>query len=315
MPPIDRRTLLRGGLTAAASVGAGRALHNTVIGYGQFGLGKNLRTQDLASIAVERLTLPRHFATTIDGDDVAIRRGSIRYRRDGDWHPVDGDAPAPVETFAADVAAIRDGDVTFTFHDPDAFFDRLRDERPRPPVVALLRARAPTPADPDRVASVTDVDPTDGEGLVRGLTEAFRDHSYYDVPRYVAGSVQDNLLFGSMNLRAPFRPTVSFEALDDADDAIGLFCTEYVRLVNRAIVSVPASEQTPPLVGLTVRNRRHKHVFNAVASAIHADGLEIPMTFVDYTYSTLYDDFKLTGVLGEGLNAYGTRHRADRIQW
>ncbi len=315
MEHLNRRSVLRGGLTAAAAVGVGRAMHNTVVGYGQFGLGENLHTQDLARLAADGLVTPRLYTTTIDDYDVELRRGAVRYRREDDWQSVAEDAPTPVGTFAADVAAIQDGDVSFTFHEPTTFFERLRDHRTLPRIVGLLRARAPTPADPTRVASVVGVEPTDGEGLVLGLVDAFRSHSYYDVPRYAAGSVQDNLLFGSVDLRAPFRTTVSFEALDTTRDEVGLFCMEYVRLANRAIVSVPATDQSPPLVGITVRNRRHKHVFNGFASAIRTDGLEIPMTFVDYTYSTLYDDLSLRGVLGEGTNAFGTRHRADTIQW
>jgi hypothetical protein len=50
--------------------------------------------------------------------------------------------------------------------------------------------------------------------------------------------------------------------------------------------------------------------------AIRVGGeLRFPMTFVDYTHTTLYDDVGLTGVLGEGLAAYDDGHRADEIYW
>jgi hypothetical protein len=39
------------------------------------------------------------------------------------------------------------------------------------------------------------------------------------------------------------------------------------------------------------------------------------MTFVDYTHSTLYDDFNARGLLGDGVEAYDDRHRATAIEW
>lgn len=316
MNELNRRSILRGATGAAAALGVGRALHNTVIGYGRFGIGDNLQTQNLNAIAADGLRLPTIFETRVGDDDVSLQRGTVRYQTEGDWAPVDSDAPTPIKQFQADVKAIQTDAVSFTFHAPEQFFAYVTDAPTRAGTVELLRWRAGTPPDPGIVRAFVGTDPADGAGLVRGLVHGFRDHTYYDVPRYIAGSVQDNLLPIALDLRAPFRPTVSFEELLTADRPIGLFCTEYVRLANRAIASVPASNQTPPIVGLLVRNRRHKHVFNAFASAIgREDGLEIPMTFVDYTYTTLYDDLKLTSIVGEGFDAYGTGHRADVIQW
>lgn len=39
------------------------------------------------------------------------------------------------------------------------------------------------------------------------------------------------------------------------------------------------------------------------------------MTFIDYTHTTLYDDFNLTSLMGEGFDAYNDRHRADEMFW
>jgi hypothetical protein len=59
-----------------------------------------------------------------------------------------------------------------------------------------------------------------------------------------------------------------------------------------------------------VRDRRHKHVYNGLATAFLEDGLTIAVTFLDYTHSTLYHDFRLIG-----LAAYDEWHRADEIHW
>jgi hypothetical protein len=41
----------------------------------------------------------------------------------------------------------------------------------------------------------------------------------------------------------------------------------------------------------------------------------VPIAFLDYTHSTLYDDLNLRGVMGEGLEAYNSRHRARELTW
>ncbi|PSQ13711.1 hypothetical protein BRD02_11795 [Halobacteriales archaeon QS_8_69_73] len=54
---------------------------------------------------------------------------------------------------------------------------------------------------------------------------------------------------------------------------------------------------------------------DAEATAADLDGdLVVPMTFVDYTHSTLYDDFGVTSVAGPGLAAYDDRHRATHVR-
>jgi hypothetical protein len=62
---------------------------------------------------------------------------------------------------------------------------------------------------------------------------------------------------------------------------------------------------------------RHKHVYTALASAYIDDAgtTVLPVTFIDYTHTTLYSDLNATGVLGDGLDAYNDRHRATSIWW
>lgn len=65
-----------------------------------------------------------------------------------------------------------------------------------------------------------------------------------------------------------------------------------------------------------MRDWRHKHVYNGLASVVRdEDELRVPVTFLDYTYSTLYDDLRVRRIAGEGLCAYDRGHRADEVYW
>lgn len=332
---LSRRRFLGvagGGLLTA---GGARAAHNTVLGYGQLGFGTNLLDQDLGALVAERITPTYDEAadgvrTWVTDEGIAVRADDrTQHVRFGDY---DGrrvaDVPAEVtaldETHSldgrlvelfADVAALRTGEYSFEFANPTAFFERLDDAETRPQAVAAVRETRDRVVDAEVVTRFTGADPTDSEAVVEGLKRGFREHGTYDVPRYLAGSVEDNVLFGAADLRQYFEEPTDFESLLAAEET-GLFCWEMVYRSMDALQAAPPWDQTVPMAACYVSDRRHKHAFTGITSAVReGDALTLPTTFVDYTHSTLYDDFRLTGIRGEGLAAYDDGHRADAVYW
>ncbi|MFB6353817.1 MAG: hypothetical protein ABEJ92_06995 [Halobacteriales archaeon] len=325
---VTRRQALRGVVGGGLTLGAAKAVDNVLVGYGTV-VGTNLVEQAasgaLGSLAGARFRPRRGVRFGLGGDSLTLRDGAVTVRSnqdhvarrplaelDGEWAGSVGLA-APLAGLAADLGAIAREEHTFAFHRLDAFVERVRDAEARPLAVDAVR-RWPA-ADPAIVGEFTDADPADPPALIRGLVGGFREHTYYDAPRYVAGSIQDNVLFGAVDLRAPFRDPVSFPALLE-DGKTGLFCYEFTHRSLEALHAVPAVEQTLPVVAARVWDKRHKHVYTAVGSVVREDGdLVVPMTFVDYTHTTLYHDARLTGLLGEGLEAFNERHRASVVHW
>ena len=322
---ITRRRMLLGGGASVATIGGAEALHNTVLGYGQFGRGTNLEQQDVAAIAAERL-VPT-YEESIGGAHVRLADGGIVVGGEAALSfDDDGTADAGaldsrlglggrLRELFADVAALRDGTYAFEFHDPPAFFDRMDDGEPRPEVVTAVRTNWDRTVDPGLVERFTGVDPSEPAAVAEGLVGGFREHTHYDVPRYLAGSIEDNVILGSADLRQYFEDAVEFDALLESDGT-GIFCWELVYRSIEALQTVGPPRQATPIAACYVIDRRHKHAFTGLLGAIRVDGdLRFPMTFLDYTHTTLYDDFRLTGVLGEGLDAYNDRHRASEIYW
>ena len=333
-PPIQlsRRRLFLGGTGGLVGVGAARAIYNTVLGYGEFGMGTNLLDQDLDPLVGERLE-PSYdeayagarvwladdgvVAVADDGDGSGYLRFDDADAEDAAAFDAELGLNGRLEALFVDAAALAADDYTLEYSQPAQFFDRLEaaEADARPEAVTAMRATWDRRVDPEVVEAFAGVDPTDTRALVHGLVEGFRAHTTYDVPRYVAGSIEDNVIFGAADLRARFEDDVDFESLAEADGT-GIFCWELVHRSMEALHAVGAREQTVPVATCYVSDRRHKHAYTGVVSAVRRDGeLRLPMTFVDYTYTTLYDDVRLTGVLGEGLAAYDSRHRADEIYW
>jgi hypothetical protein len=101
-----------------------------------------------------------------------------------------------------------------------------------------------------------------------------------------------------------------------AEDGGDLFCQEYAWRSIEAFHAVPAHRQTHPVLGGEVIDTRHKHVYTVLGGVVREnDRLEVVATFLDYMHSTLYDDFALRGVLGDGVDAFGERHRATDVVW
>ena len=321
---LTRRDALRAVVGGGLAVGGAKAVDNVLLGYGVL-TGTNLLEQDLGPLARRdigprsgfRASAGAHVVETTGTTATVERAGeTVAELALADVGVATGDEgalPPSLAGLLADLGAVARGEVAFEFHRVDGFFDRVAAAEPRPLATAALR-RWPA-ADPDLVATFADADPADPRAVLRGLVAGFRDHSFYDVPRYVAGSVQDNVIFGAADLRAPFREPVGFESIVDGPET-GLFCYEFTYRSIEALHAVPATEQAVPVVGASVVDDRHKHVYTGVASVVRAEGaLRVPMTFVDYTHTTLYDDLNLRGVMGEGFEAYNRRHRATAIEW
>nr|WP_303647539.1 hypothetical protein [Haloarchaeobius amylolyticus] len=326
-----------GGLGA---LGAGKAVDNIFLGYGVL-VGTNLLTQDLPTLAGERLG-PSPFETTVTDRGVAVEGGEIHVADspEGDPDPVLSLAASPADAASIDeeyglpgvaTELVRDDpqlaamlgeanaseveNVRFEFHQYEDFFERVRNAEARPFSVMRLRGSRYRPVSTETVRTFTDADPADPKAVIEGLVGGFREYSGYDIPRYAAGSLEDNVLMGHGDLRRHFESPTSFDALLDGRNT-GLFCYEFVHRSIEALHAVPAHAQTAPVFGGVVTDARHKHAYTTVGSVLREDGdLVIPVTFVDYTHSTLYDDLLATGVLGRGLRAYDDRHRAGEIYW
>lgn len=325
---LTRRNLLAG-IGGGAAVGGGVAVYNVFLGYDRL-TGTNLLIQDLDPLVAEGLHPSGEHVAAVDGYRIRWNDGTVSIR-DGDdriaaFDPTTDD-PAdagavdaelglsgrPLEQLVSDVGDLETGNVRFVYDSYPAFFERVRVHGGRGYTVSALRGRRTE--DPDLIESFAGADPADPEAVAEGLVDGFREHTSYDVPRYVAGSIEDNVLFGVRDLRRHFESPTDFAALVDGEDT-GLFCYELTRRSVEALQAVPAPEQSPPVLAGYVKDDRHKHVYTIVASAIREDGeLVIPVTFLDYTHSTLYDDLRLRGLLGEGLDAYDDRHRATSIAW
>jgi hypothetical protein len=325
---VSRRQFLMGAGGALTAVGAAKAAHNTILGYGELGMGTNLKEQDLAAVVSENMR-------TIYGEDIGSARlrvidDGVELRAGGDRYVLDfesatrGDAQdldseygldGRLTALFVDARDFEAGNYTFEFSQQSAFFERVAGAETRPDVVAAIRGQRDRTVDPDTVERFTGTDPSDTQALVEGLMAGFREHGHYDVPRYVAGSIEDNIIFGAADLRAAFEDPVDFESLLEADST-GLFCWELVYRSMEGFQAIAPWNQTVPLAAGYVRDTRHKHAFTALLTAIREDGeLRFPMTFVDYTYSTLYHDLNITGLQGEGIKAYDADHRADAIYW
>ena len=325
-----RRRLLAAGAGGLTVAGSARATQNVVLGYGWI-TGTNLLEQDLDPLVLEDLWPSRDHVADLNGYDISIRDETVRVEASDlvaetlDPHtddPADaaeadaefGFEDGPLEELVTDLAALGAEDVRFEYDSYPEFFKTLADGSTRPYTVQSLRGRRS--ADPAVVERFTDADPTDPEAVVEGLVDGFREHTRYDYPRYVAGSVEDNVLFGAHDLRQYFESETDIEAITSGEDS-GLFCNELTRRSVEALQAIPAPEQRVPVVAGFVHNERHKHVYTIVASAVRdeKDELVIPVTFLDYTDSTQHDDLMLRWLLGEGVDAYHDRKRATRIRW
>lgn len=330
-PTVTRRQALGavGGIGLLG--GAGKALDNVVLGYGVL-VGTNLIEQDLGTLVDERfgptttgwrtdqyrLRYRDGRLTVMDADNRLVTRLPITDTtptQAAEWDDRLGLTSGPLEELSRDLSAIAAGNYRFEFGKTDSFFETAADGTARPYTVGAIRGNRFRRPAPDLIERFTDADPADPAAVIAGLKTGFREYSGYDMPRYAAGSIQDNVLFDAIDLRAPFQSPTDFESII-AGENTGLFCYEFAYRSIEALHAVAPIRQRLPVAGAVVTDSRHKHVYTGVASAVRRDGeLVFPMTFVDYTHATLYDDLAMRGILGEGLEAYNRRHRTDNVFW
>lgn len=313
--------LIGGGLLTA---GSGKAVYNVFLGY-----DVNLMNQDLQEVASRDLLPAVQSVGMEEGEvyagesELSIRSlegeylGSVGFddsgRRARENQERLGLEPALTQLHA-DVPDLREGDYEMRFMEFRDFFDYLEEVESREYTVGFLRDGY-RGVDPGLVQEFAGVHPGDSRRLLEALVERFRERTSYDVPRYVAGSVTDNVLMRLVRLRPYFRHGVDYSALVSNGDT-KLFCYEYVDRSVEALHSVPVWRQEPAVFGGSVLDRRHKHAYTAVGSVVRdSDDLVVPVTFVDYTRTTLYSDLGVAGLLGGGVNAYDSHHRASRIDW
>lgn len=328
-PDVSRRQAIAGLAGGGLTLGAGRAVDNVLLGYGIVS-GTNLRDQPLADYARKRFA-PSPFAVELEGTTLGYEPDQIQINdADGRTHQLpiattgvdeatrldtDLGLDGQLTALLRDLQAIQDGEYRFSFSQTTGFFDTITGGELRPVTAAAMRGNQFATPQLEQIQAFTSEDPADPHALIGGLASGFREYSSYDIPRYLAGSLEDNILLGSHNVRSAFRSPTDFEALL-AENAEGLFCYDFTYRSVEAFHAVPPVSQTVPVIGAVVADRRHKHVYTGLASVIRTnDDLVIPMTFVDYTHATLYDDLALRGLFGEGIEAYDRRHRTTDIFW
>jgi len=326
---LSRRDALKGVAAGVLGLGGFRAADNVLLGYGVL-VGTNLHDQDLGALAHERFAPSRTEVPAGDGR-VLYTEGDVWYGEGEEWlarAPATADALPEAREIDAEYGLdgvfarmvelgglAAEGDLTFEFVGFEDFFDRYAGaDGPDPLATELFRGTyADVPE--ERVEAFAEADPRDVESLLRGMKEGFRDHSGYDIQRYLAGSVEDNVIMGAADLRGPFTSETAFEALLAGENS-GLFCYEFANRAVEAVQAVPAASQTVPALAGIVTDERHKHVFSSLATVVPTDdGFVVPTTFFDYTHSTLNDDLSVRWLLGEGLAAYDRRHRATELFW
>ncbi|WP_276260523.1 hypothetical protein [Haloglomus litoreum] len=326
---VGRRTWLKRLGAAVVGVGAAKALDNVVVGYGVV-TGTNLTEQSMASLVSAPFAWNDRWVEvpggrielSNGGERLSLRGAGSRSFIVGETTPerareaaaAVGVDPDAAEQAVADIRAFREGAVRYEPLPFDEFGAAAAEGTARPATTGLMRAIL-REVDPAAVAAFVGVHPSEPVALAPALAEAFREHTYYDLPRYAAGSVEDNVIMGAADLRRYFESPTSFEALASGETS-GMFCYEFTFRSVQAFHAQPALDQSPPVAACKVFDERHKHVYTALATVTRRDGdLVVPMTFVDYTHTTLYDDLNLRGVMGEGLNGYTSRHRATELRW
>jgi hypothetical protein len=329
---IGRRAWLKRAGAATLGVSAAVTTNNVAVGYGVV-TGTNITEQSIGDIAsdpflesVRRVPIPGgrlridHAGErlVVYGEDGADgRRLALADTTPGQAREAAaavGADPATVERAVTDVLALRAGEVRWKPVQFDAFRETVSKGEPRPAVTGLMRARY-NDAAPETVADFTGVPATDPVATAHALAEGFRETTYYDIPRYLAGAIQFNVLMNTVELRPYLRSDTSFEALAEGRTR-GMFCQELTHRSIEAFHAPNVYAQSPSVASVVAYDPRHRHNYTALASFTRRDGdLVAPIAFLDYTHSTLYDDLGLRGVLGEGLEAYNSRHRAKELTW
>lgn len=300
-------------------------MDNVLLGYGTVS-GTNVTEQDLDSTANEHLGPADGRTLEFDGTRVEIHPDGLSAGDDRlSWSAAADDVErverdhgirdGALAQLVADVPTIREEAHTVESLEAGAFFERAAGAETRPATVEALRAPQIRDVSPAIVEAFAGVDPADTRAVAYGLVDAFREHTFYDAPRYVAGAIEDNVLRRTVDLRGPFDSPTGFETMLEEENA-GFFCYDFAYRSMEAFHAVPASDQTIPVLAAYVRDTRHKHAYTGLATVIRDAGeLTLLLTFLDYTPTTSAHSFGVTRVVGDDPNAYTTGHRATDIVW
>ena len=320
-----RRFLGLAGGGAAALVG-GVAVDNVMLGYGTVS-GTNLTEQDVGAKANERLGPVEGRTLQLDGTTVGIHDDRLDVGDDSLSWAADADDIEQVEQdhdieFGTLVELVDDIPTLWAENhvvEPvkaKAFFDRAAKAETRSVTVEALRGPLIRDVSAEIVEEFSGVDPANPRKLAYGFVDAFREHTFYDAPRYVAGAIEDNVLRKTVELREPFDQPTDFETLLEGENS-GFFCYDFVYRSLEAFHAVPAADQTIPVVGAYVRDSRHKHAYTGLATVTREnDGqLTLLLTFLDYTPTTTAHSFGVTRLIGDDPNAYTDGHRTTDMFW
>lgn len=218
----------------------------------------------------------------------------------------------PLGRLVTDLRAFSDTAVTVDVSGYETFFERVRNARPRPLAVAALRGEV-RQQDPAAIRAFTGSDPADPRALVTGLAEGFGEHTHFDATGYVVGNLQEHVLRDAVRLRPHLKRPSDFARLRGG---VGLYCWEYALRSVEAFHAVAPHHQTTPVFGAFVHDRRHNHMYTALESVVREGGdLHLPMTLLDYSHATMYDNTGLRVALGPGIDAYDGRHRASAVSF
>ncbi|MFW5938154.1 MAG: hypothetical protein ACOCSN_04345 [Halanaeroarchaeum sp.] len=219
----------------------------------------------------------------------------------------------PVTELLADLPILQSGNVTFEFSTVEAFVDRVRRAQARPLSVATLRGGGFRRPELDVLRRFADADPSAIETLISGLADGFRSRTHFDADRYVA-EVAETTLLGRVPLESRVRNSTTFESI--LEGVSGLYCAEYALRSVEAFHAVPPHRQSIPVFAGIVVDARHNHAFTVLGSVIReADRLVVPMTFLDFFYSTLFDTLSLRWAFGGDVDAYDEFHRATAVHY
>jgi hypothetical protein len=309
-------------------VGAGslRVLYE-LVGYGTVS-GTNVTEQDLGPL-VRRTLDPSAFERSYADRTLAFDGERVHLRDDAGGHlttvpvfDVDPETAAtqggvyglgrPLGRLVADLKTLSDTAVTVDVSGYEAFFDRVWNASPRPLAVAALRGEV-RQQDPAAIRAFTGSDPADPQALVSGLAEGFGEHTHFDATRYVVGNLQEHVLRDAVRLRPHLEGPSDFA---EVRGGVGLYCWEYALRSVEAFHAVAPHRQTTPVFGAFVHDRRHNHMYTALGSVVREGGdLHLPMTLLDYSHATMYDNTGLRVAFGPGVDAYDARHRASAISF
>ncbi|RQG92719.1 hypothetical protein EA462_00345 [Natrarchaeobius halalkaliphilus] len=340
---LSRRQLLVRGGGGVSLIAGGVGTYNEILGYDRL-TGTNVVRQDLDPIVSEHLGAATDTLTTVSGrhidhengaltvQEVAVSNGSEAGNGPStltsfEWSETSPAEAAkldeelgldtegsPLEQLTTDLSALEATEIDFVYGTLAEFFEYAREGESRPYTVDALRGRVGG-VDPGVLEEFTGTPASDVEALIDGLADGFQEFTTYDASRYLAGSLEDNVLFGRGDLRARFESPADFTAIVGGEND-GLDCTEMSRRTIEAVHTAHPLEQTVPVVAGYVRDLRHSHFYVTLATVTRVDGeLVIPVTFVDYMYTTLVDDFRLDRLARVDPSAYDRYHRADEIRW